>query len=141
MKNSVLSTFAILSLSAFSLTGCFDLTANATDAEASLKETVSDATNNEILAMPCGFDDRATVEKHQNQPGQIMALPNAAEPEGVIYLIAIPDQNRRFSACNLPQSLKKDGMKIQFSGEVKEIKPEERWLATPYKLNSVKILQ
>ena len=141
MKNSVLSTFAILTISAFSLTGCFDMTANATDAEASLKATVSDATNNEMLAMPCGFDDRPTVEKHQNQLGQIMTLPSASEPEGVLYIITIPDQNRRFSACNLPQSLKKDGMKIQFSGEVKEIKPEERWLATPYKLSAVKILQ
>jgi hypothetical protein len=117
------------------------MNANATDAEASLKATVSDAANNEMLAMPCGFDDRPTVEKHQNQLGQIMTLPSASEPEGVLYIITIPDQNRRFSACNLPQSLKKDGMKIQFSGEVKEIKPEERWLATPYKLSAVKILQ
>ncbi|MFC5269675.1 hypothetical protein [Adhaeribacter terreus] len=141
MKNSVLSTFAILTISAFSLSGCFDLTSNATDAEASLKATVSDASNNEMLALPCGFDDRVTVEKHQNQIGQIMALPNATEPDGIMYVITIPEQNRRFSACNMPQSIKKDGMKIQFSGDVKEIKPEERWLATPYKLSALKIIQ
>jgi hypothetical protein len=141
MKNPVIRTLVILAVSSLSLTSCFDLTSNATDAEASVKTTLSDATNNEILAMPCGFDSRATTEKLQDQEGVIMTLPNASEPEGIMYLIAIPAQSRRFTACNMPESLKKDGMKIIFSAEVKEIRPEEKWIATPSKLSSVKILE
>jgi len=141
MKNTVLSTFAILTFSAFSLTGCFDLTSNATDAEASLKATVAEATTNELANMPCYFDDRATTEKHQNERGVIMTIPMSNEPEGVAYLIDLPGQARRFTACNMPDNLKREGLKIEFSGEVKEIHPGERWIATPYKLSSVKILQ
>ena len=141
MKNPVLSSFVILAVSALSLTSCFEMTSNATDADASVKATVSDAINTEMLAMPCGYDNRATTEKQKDQQGVIITIPNAAEPEGVSYIISIPNENRRFTACNMPESLKKDGMKIMFSGEVKEIKPEEKWLATPYKLSAVKILQ
>ena len=141
MKNSVRNAFAILTISALTLTSCFDLTSNATDAEASLKTTLSESATVEIASMPCGFDNRATTAKHDNQQGVIAAIPMANQPEGLLYVITIPGDNQRFSACNMPESLKKDGLKIMFSGEVKEIMPEERWVATPYKLSAVKILE
>ncbi|MEO1763697.1 MAG: hypothetical protein AAFR83_17415, partial [Cyanobacteria bacterium J06629_18] len=46
----------------------------------------------------------------------------------------------RFAPCNLPDEFKKEGLKIRFSGDVKEIYPNERWAATLFKLSDYKVL-
>jgi hypothetical protein len=46
------------------------------------------------------------------------------------------DDSKRYVACNLSNDIK-NGQKIVFSAEIKEIFPNERWAGTPIKLTSL----
>lgn len=134
MKNYLRNTIALLFGCAIALTGCFDLSSNATDADASLKQTVSNSINDEIRLTACDYDNRKTLEVMREQVGIVTQMANPASPEMPLYVIQIPGQALRFTACNMPDAIKHDGTKIVFDGERKEIFPEERWIASPMKL-------
>jgi hypothetical protein len=80
----------------------------------------------------CAYDSRKTVETVENQVGTIKRIHDK------LYIIVTEDNRGRFAPCNLPNKFKKDGLKINFSGDVKEIYPNERWAATLFKLTDYK---
>jgi hypothetical protein len=142
MKNYFKHTIALLFVSSFAFTSCLDLTSNSTDAEASLKETVNQSRNAELPLMACDFDNRETTNIVNNKTGVVKRLRNSSDLtsdlNGGTFLIFMEGESVRYAACNLPESAMKDGMKITFSGEEKEIKPEERWMGRPIKLTSIR---
>ncbi|HEY9872516.1 MAG TPA: hypothetical protein V6D12_03735 [Candidatus Obscuribacterales bacterium] len=82
----------------------------------------------------CTYDDRKTVNTVKNQKGKITL-------SGGIYVLVTEGTNSiRLGACNLPDAFKKEGQSVLFSGEVKEIYPNERWAATPFKITTIKNL-
>ncbi len=82
----------------------------------------------------CAFDSRKTVGTVENKVGRIQRIHDK------LYIIVTEDGSGRFAPCNLPNKFKKDGLKIRFSGEVKEIYPNERWAATLFKLSDYKLV-
>lgn len=82
----------------------------------------------------CAFDSRKTVETVENKVGRIQRIHEK------LYIIVTEDNRGRFAPCNLPDKFKKDGLMIRFSGEVKEIYPNERWAATLFKLTDYKVV-
>ncbi|BAY82583.1 hypothetical protein NIES267_20650 [Calothrix parasitica NIES-267] len=81
----------------------------------------------------CAFDSRKTVDTVKNQVGKIRKIHDR------LYIIVSKD-NGRFAPCNLSDEFKKDGLMIRFSGDVKEIYPNERWAATLFKLSDYKVV-
>ena len=82
----------------------------------------------------CAFDSRKTVETVENQVGRIQRIHDK------LYIIVTEDNRGRFAPCNFPNKFKKDGLRIVFSGEIKEIYPNERWAATLFKLTDYKVV-
>ncbi len=82
----------------------------------------------------CAFDSRKTVEKVENQVGTIQRIHDK------LYIIVTEDGRSRFAPCNFPNKFKQNGLKIRFSGEVKESYPNERWAATLFKLTDYKLV-
>jgi hypothetical protein len=52
------------------------------------------------------------------------------------YLIATDDA--RYMPCEVPTAFRKNGIKIIFSGEVKEVYPHERWAGLPLHLTKIR---
>jgi len=74
---------------------------------------------------------RKTLYTLENQEGEVIALDNAnfgIRTEGT-YTVLFP--------VNLSPSLKKEGIKIKFSGQVKETDLTEFWAAQPVLLTKV----
>ncbi|MEM6402973.1 MAG: hypothetical protein AAF757_22555 [Cyanobacteria bacterium P01_D01_bin.116] len=82
----------------------------------------------------CAFDSRKTVDTVENQVGTVRRIHDR------LYIIVSEDNRSRFAPCNLPNKFKKEGLKIIYSGEVKEIYPNERWAATLFKLTDYKLV-
>ena len=61
------------------------------------------------------------------------------------YFYAIENEDnqtyQRVVPNNLPQELKKDGLRIIYSGEIQEIYPYERRAGHPFKLTNFEILE
>jgi hypothetical protein len=53
------------------------------------------------------------------------------------YVIATNGGNSRYLPCEIPGRLKKEGLLVRFSGEVLEIFPNERLIATPFRLKNI----
>ena len=136
MKNYFKSTIAILFVSSLGLTSCFDLSPGATDAEASLKETMAQSLTME-LAETCEYDSRVTEDALKEEPGIVTRMNNPADPENAVFVIQHPDNSMRYIACNMPDALKVDGMKIVFDAEKKMVDANERWYAHPIKLTKI----
>ncbi len=82
----------------------------------------------------CAFDSRKTVETVENQVGRIQRIHDK------LYIIVTEDNRGRFAPCNLPDKFKQDGLRIVFSGDIKEIYPNERWAATLFKLTDYQVV-
>ncbi|AFY56114.1 hypothetical protein Riv7116_3665 [Rivularia sp. PCC 7116] len=82
----------------------------------------------------CAFDSRKTVDTVENKVGKVRRIHDR------LYIIVSEENRSRFAPCNFPDELKKDGLMIRFSGDVKEIYPNERWAATLFKLSDYKVL-
>jgi hypothetical protein len=54
------------------------------------------------------------------------------------YIISLENESIRYQACNLPDELKVQDIKVLFSGLVKEIYATERRFATPFVLEEIK---
>lgn len=137
MKNYFKSTIAFSLFSMFAFTSCFDIAPGATDAEASIKQTVAQNTVIELPQEACGFDDRKTTKMLVEKTAMIVAMRNAEDPENPIFIFTIPAEGRRFVACNIPNELKIEGLQVTFDAEEKEIYAHERWMAHPMKLTKV----
>lgn len=136
MKNYVKSTIAILFMGSVALTGCFDLAPGASDAEASLKQTAAQSLSME-LAKSCEFDSRDTEAIMKEETGIVTRMNNPAEPETSVFIINDPVSQMRYVACNMPDGLKIDGMKVTFDAEKKAVGENERWYAHPIKLTHI----
>ena len=83
------------------------------------------------LTSYCRFDDRRVVRK-------------VSDLEGIIEVsmeeYVLVDKAFRFLPCNLPDSLQIKGTKVVFSGEERAVKPNERWIASPFKLTQIAII-
>ncbi|KAA9325998.1 hypothetical protein [Adhaeribacter soli] len=137
MKNYFKSTIAFSLFSVFAFSGCFDIAPGATDAQASLKQTVSQSISNELADAPCGFDDRKTTGMLKERTAIVVAVRNLGDRETPTFILDMPDEGRRFVACNMPDEIKIDGVKVTFDGEIKEIYDYERWMAHPMKLTKI----
>lgn len=82
----------------------------------------------------CVYDERKTVETVKDSIGTVRRIHDK------LYIIITEDNKSRFAPCNLPDKFKKEGLKIRFSGDVKEIYPNERWAATLFKLTDYKVM-
>ena len=82
----------------------------------------------------CAFDSRKTVDTLEKQVGTVRRIHDK------LYIIVSEDNRSRFAPCNLPDEFKKEGLKIIYSGEIKEIYPNERWAATLFKLTDYKVV-
>jgi hypothetical protein len=74
---------------------------------------------------------RKTLYSLENSPGEVITLDAAN------YAIRIAGDDKIFLPLNLPASFRKEGMKINFSGMVKEIDPTEFWAAHPLILTKI----
>ena len=137
MKNYVNSTIAIIFASSLSLTGCFDIAPGATDAEASLKQTMAQSLTMELPNTACDYDNRETEMILKEETGIVTRMNNPAEPETPVFIIQNPNNSMRYVACNMPAGLKSDGMKVTFDAEKKRVGDEERWIAHPIKLTRI----
>ena len=83
------------------------------------------------LSSKCVYDTRKTVQTVKSQKGKVTLVANN-------YVIVTEGVNgTRFVTCNLPDAFKTEGKAIVFSGEVKEIYPNERLVATPFKITAI----
>ena len=82
----------------------------------------------------CAFDSRKTVDTLEKQVGTVRRIHDK------LYIIVSEDNRSQFAPCNLPDKLKKEGLKIIYSGDIKEIYPNERWAATLFKLTDYKVV-
>lgn len=82
----------------------------------------------------CRFDDRKIVWVIVNEVGII-------EDNRIITGDDPTNFKNKLSPCNLPEQFKQHGLKIIFSGEIKEIYPHERWAATPFKITDIQLLE
>lgn len=56
---------------------------------------------------------------------------------GGLYVITSEGGNNRYNPCELSNKYKKDGIQVRFSGDVLEIFPNERLVATPFRLKNI----
>jgi len=75
--------------------------------------------------------DRKTVSNISNNAGEIFMIDN------VNFGIRSSAAAQPLMPCNLPEKLQKPGIKIIFSGAVKETKLEELWAGQPFVLTSI----
>jgi hypothetical protein len=81
----------------------------------------------ELSSISCEYDSRKTVEVIKNVEAVIEITPSFT------FINQKNDDSKRYVACNLSNDIK-NGQKIVFSAEIKEIFPNERWAGTPIKL-------
>ncbi|BAY86271.1 hypothetical protein NIES267_57770 [Calothrix parasitica NIES-267] len=82
----------------------------------------------------CWFDDRKTVKIIKDRVGIIKDGSLLTEDNPTNF-------ESRLSLCSLPEQFRKDGLKIIFSGEIKEIYPNERWASTPLKITDFEVVE
>lgn len=87
------------------------------------------------LVSTCEYDTRKTVSTLTNQQGTVRLTVNGTETWVDIMMDGEP--NTPLCACNLPASYSEQGFRIQFSADVKEIYPNEKWRCQPVKLTAL----
>lgn len=73
---------------------------------------------------------RMVTQTFEEADGAILKVANT-------YVISTDGGNNRYNPCELPGKLKKDGVLVRFTGEVLEIFPGERLIATPFRLKNI----
>ena len=76
------------------------------------------------------YPERKTIETLINQSGTIIKVAET-------YVILSQDGNSRYLACNLPATYNKEGIKVKYALNVKEIFLNERLIATPAYLTEI----
>ena len=78
--------------------------------------------------------DRRNMSILKSQEGEIILIDN------VNFAIQYKGEGQSLLPCNLPDSLKKPGTKITFSGIVKETRLNEMWAGQPFVLTEIRKL-
>jgi hypothetical protein len=81
---------------------------------------------NTVDCMP----DRKDAGTAENLQGVIKLIADK-------YVIETQEGNGRYGPCNLPDTYLTDGMVVRFSVVLKEIRPNERWMASPCYLTNI----
>ena len=82
------------------------------------------------LSLTDCLNERKNQETLTNQNGSIIQVAEQ-------YVILSEDGNSRYLACNLPETYKKEGLKVKYTLIEKEIFPNERHIATPCYLTKI----
>lgn len=82
------------------------------------------------LALSDCYKDRKNQENISDQTGSIIMVADQ-------YILLSDDENSRYLACNLPETYKKTGLKVNYSLITKEIYPNERLMGTPAYLKAI----
>ena len=56
---------------------------------------------------------------------------------GDTFVLTSNNGNNRYKPCEIPDPLKTDGMAVRFSGDYLEIFPNERLIATPFRIEYI----
>ena len=73
---------------------------------------------------------RKTIRKVKDKEGEILMIGNNVT-------ISIPPGTERYKVCEVSEEIKKDGIKVKFSGEILETFPNERLMGTPARLTEI----
>ena len=124
---------------AIALTGCFDLASPGSDTDESIQATVNEAKARKTQEkIGCSFTDRKTELRIEQARGMIMKLNADMDTDRVEYAINM-ESGQRYMACGLPADFQKEGLSVIFSGDRKQIFPNERWMATPFELKDIRM--
>jgi len=74
--------------------------------------------------------ERKSLDTLSGQSGSILEVAGH-------FVILSQDGEDRYLACNLPETYKKEGLKVQYTLITKEIYPNERHVATPCYLKAI----
>lgn len=74
------------------------------------------------------FEDRSMTKEVD---GQIATIINVMD----MYMFSF--ESTRWQACSVPEEFQVEGMKVKVSGEVLEIRPNERRAGTPFKITKL----
>lgn len=88
-------------------------------------------TSDEVLAQHC-YDER----KLESTVSEVSAR---IETFGDEFLIATDDA--RYMPCEIPIAFRKNGTKIVFSGDIKEVYAQERWAGLPLHLTKIRLIK
>jgi hypothetical protein len=86
----------------------------------------------------CSYADRKTVSTLDNRQGAVRVTTTESDKWVDIYLN--DDPNTPYCPCNIPESLALEGTRVEFTAEVKETLPNERWRCQPVVLKAIKKL-
>ncbi len=102
------------------------------------KPRENDPVENALPGGDCFYDARKTIETFKRAEGVIVVTKVGNETEATIHK---PTTNGMpFCACNLPSSFFQDSLRVEFSGEQKEIYSNERWKCLPLILTSIAVI-
>lgn len=77
------------------------------------------------------FKDRAMTKEVNDQEASMIKMMDK-------YFFTF--ENTRWQPCSVPAEFQKEGMKVKVSGEVLEIRPNERRAGTPFKITSLEAM-
>ncbi|RYD70998.1 MAG: hypothetical protein EOP55_21315 [Sphingobacteriales bacterium] len=60
--------------------------------------------------------------------------------DGYTFVLHRPSTNQRLTTCGLPDNMKREGVVVVFSGEEKQMTPDEKWTATPFEVTSATLV-
>jgi hypothetical protein len=128
MKTYSHNILAALAVSACVLTGCFEMVPDSDRDGAPKMALAREAApaDAQPVAAGCTYSDRKTERVINNERGVIMRLNEST------FVISADNGTQRYTVCNLPQSLQREGAAVVFSGNVKEVFAYERWMANPF---------
>ena len=90
------------------------------------------STSPEISLEDC-YPDRKTISTITGATGEITKI------DSFNYGISYKGDYKLLLPCNLPLQFRKEGTMVSFTGDVKEVKPEEMWAGHPFVLTDCKV--
>jgi len=78
------------------------------------------------------FSDRAVTKEVTDKEVSMTKVMN---------MFMFSYDSTRWQACEVPTEYQKEGMKVKVSGQVLEIRPNERRAGTPFNITSIKKIQ
>jgi len=98
------------------------ITSNKTETTKTKVKATSTSFNNDC------FNDRAVTKEVTNKEVTMTKALN-------MFMFSF--ENTRWQACEVPEEFHKEGMKVKVSGQVLEIRPNERRAGTPFNITAL----
>ena len=122
----------IISLFTLSVMSCSQkksIQPDVTSAEAVTKDVQTQA---EVTYENDCFEDRAVTKEVSDQEASMI---------NIMDQFMFTFESTRWQPCSVPAEFQKEGMKVKVSGEVLEIRPNERRAGTPFKITSLEKME